>query len=246
MPENDAAYVEGWKKMLPDYTFMLWNEGNFDVNAVSFTEQVAKVKKWGFIVDYVRAWAVFHYGGVYLDTDVELLKPLDNPLMANICFGGFEDEKHISPGLIFAGTRCCDIAKKLIDFYSGYNFIQDNGELNLTPSPKILTDMLLKYGLIQNGSYQKLDNGIFTAYPVEYFCPMSFRTGQLKITEKTYSIHHYDASWHSGIEKKYTKIINKTRTVIGDNLFSKIIVLILYFLMRIKEHGLFSAIKWYL
>jgi mannosyltransferase OCH1-like enzyme len=245
MPENDVVYVEGWKRLLPDYIFMLWNEQNFDINSVPFTRQVASVKKWGFIVDYIRAWAIFHYGGVYLDTDVEILKPLDFLLINNTSFGGFENKKYIAPGLIFAGEKGCSVAQDIMNFYSTYDFIQENGTLKLTPSPKIFTNILLKYGLIQNDTYQILSNGIFTAYPAEYFCPMSFKTGLVNITENTYSIHHYDASWHSNTEKKYTKIIHIITTALGENILSKVIILFIYFVMRVEEHGLPSAIRWY-
>jgi hypothetical protein len=104
--------------------------------------------------------------------------------------------------------------------------------------------MLLKYGFIQNNTYQELE--IFTAYPVEYFCPKSFKTGKTILTENTHSIHHYDATWTSVIAKKYQKIVNKTTGAIGDNQFSRIIVLFIYFAMSIEEKGLFPTIKLYL
>jgi mannosyltransferase OCH1-like enzyme len=245
MPENDAAYVEGWKRILSNYQFILWNEQNFDINTVLFTQQVANVKKWGFIVDYIRAWAVFHYGGIYLDTDVELLKPLDDLLVDNRCFGGFENERFVNPGSIFAGEKGCCIAKEIMNFYSTYNFIQNDGKLNLTPSPKILTEILLKHGFVQNGTYQILTEGIFTAYPIDYFCPLSFKTGQLKITENTYSIHHYDGTWLSKIEKKYITIRYKIFKQFGDNQFSKRLISFIYIIKRIETEGIFLTIKYY-
>ena len=142
MPKDQEAYVEGWKKLLPDYEFKLWNESNFDVNIVPFTQQVAEARKWGFIVDYVRAYVVYNYGGIYLDTDVELIKPLDDLLQNNVCFGGFENEilgkYNIAPGLIFAGEKGSIVAKDIMDFYSNHNFIKKDGTLDYTTSPKIL------------------------------------------------------------------------------------------------------------
>jgi len=195
MPKNEASYVEGWKKLLPDYHFMLWNENNFDINTVKFTQQVASVKKWGFVNDYIKAFAIYNYGGIHLDTDVEIIKPFDDLLEKNICFSGFEDKTWIAPGLIFAGEKGCLVAKEIMRYYSNYNFINKDGSLNMIPSPQILSKILLKYGLKQNNTYQEL--GIFTAYPTEYFCPKSFITGQIVNTENTYSIHHYSASWVS-------------------------------------------------
>jgi len=203
LPEEFTGYIEGWKKLCVDYQFMLWNENTFDVNSVPFTRQVAESKKWGFIVDYIRAWAVYHYGGIYLDTDVELLKPLDE-FLDNVCFAGFESEEYVTPGTIFAGEKLCAIAKEVMDFYSSRNFINENGSLNLTPSPVIFTKILKKYSLKQNGTFQKL--GVFTAYPPEYFNPINYWTHRLEITDKTHSIHHYAASWISDDDKKYADV----------------------------------------
>jgi hypothetical protein len=111
------------------------------------------------------------------------------------------------------------------------------------PSPKIFTNILLKYGLKQNNTYQKL--GEFTAYPVEYFCPKSFNTGKLRITENTYSIHHYDASWTSKTDRKYHKIINRITGTIGENKLSKLLVLFVYLAQNIEEKGWASTIKLY-
>jgi hypothetical protein len=243
MPEEYSTYIEGWKRLLPDYEFRLWNETNFDVNMVPFTEQVASVKKWGFIVDYIRAWAVYTYGGIYLDTDVELLKPLDG-FLHNTCFSGFENEKFIAPGLVFAGEKGCAIAKELMDFYASYNFIKENGELNLTPSPKIFTNMLLKYGLKQNNTYQEL--GIFTAYPFEYFCAKDFKTGFITASENTCAIHHFAMSWMSEI---WHFMVNRQRRIFdkyGKNLFSRTVVFSLNFCTRLKRTGIKSTVKYIL
>ena len=235
MPEEQIAYVAGWKRILPEYKINLWNENNFDINIVPFTSQVARAKKWGFIVDYIRAYAVYHNGGIYLDTDIELLKPFDENILQNTCFSGFEDEKHIAPGLIFAGKKGCCIAKEVMDFYAAYNFMKDNGKLNLTPSPKIFTDILLKYGLKQNNIYQELD--VFTAYPTDFFAPKSNITGKLKITENTISIHHYEGSWVPKQERKYYAFKKKINSVFGIKL--GIIISFPYFiLMNVKNYGL--------
>jgi hypothetical protein len=192
MPQDEVHYVEGWKKIFIDYEFKLWNEDSFNVNSLAFTEQAAMVKKWGFVTDYVRAYAIYHYGGIYLDTDVEVIKPFDDLLRTNICFSGFEDEAYINPGLVFAGEKECSIAKELMDYYANYK-INRGSSLNFIPIPQILTKILLKYGLQQNNSRQNL--GCITVYPTEYFCPKLFKTGILNVTANTYSIHHYKGSW---------------------------------------------------
>jgi mannosyltransferase OCH1-like enzyme len=216
LSEEHKEYIAGWKKLLPEYEIKLWNETNFDINIVPFTMQVASAKKWGFIVDYIRGYVIYNYGGIYLDVDVELIKPFSDDMLQNKCFSGFENEKLIAPGLIFAGEKDSTIAKDLIDFYSSYDFILEDGELNLTPSPIIFTNILLKYGLKQNNAYQEL--GIFTAYPTEYFCPMLYKTGKLNITNNTYSIHHYDGSWVLSDIKKADDKRRIIYNIFGDNI----------------------------
>lgn len=242
LPELAQKCISSWKKYCPDYEMKLWNENNFDINIVPFTAQVALAKKWGFIVDYIRAWAVYNYGGIYLDTDVELIKPLD-AFLHNTCFSGFESEKYINPGNIFAGERGCGIAKEVMDFYTSYNFIQENGALNLTPSPKIFTSMLLKYGLKQNNTFQELD--VFTAYSSDYFCPKNFGTGDITITGNTHSIHHYDGSWLSEKDMKYITLQKKINATFGNNIFSRTIIRLLYLVKKINDQDFIAAIKYY-
>jgi hypothetical protein len=248
MPETDASYVSGWKKLLPDYKFILWNEDNFDINSTLFTKQVAEAKKYGFIVDYIRAWAVYNFGGIYLDTDVELIKPLDD-LLNNICFGGFEYPEYsgfknmfIAPGLIFAAEKGSAIAREIMDFYSKYSFIKEDGSYDFTPSPKIFTRILLRYGLKPDGSYQILKDGIFTAYPVEYFCPIDYRTKIATVTHNTYSVHHYNASWLSKSQKRYARIKNIMTKIFGEEK-GRIFSYPFYIICRIKEIGVKSALK---
>jgi len=242
LPELAKKCVASWKKYSPDYEIILWNEDNFDIKTVFFTEQVAKEKKWGFIVDYIRAHVIYHYGGIYLDTDVELLKPFSDDILQNICFSGFQDEKNIAPGLVFAGEKGCHIAKELMDFYASYNSMNKDGELSLVASPEIFTNMLLKYGLKQNNEYQEL--GVFTSYPTEYFCPMSYKTGLISVTQNTYCIHYYAASW---LPEEY--ILNnelrwRVYAILGDNVFSKIIIAFCLVTKKIKTHGILATLEY--
>jgi len=199
MPENEAKYVSGWKKILPDYDFKLWNEQNFDVNSTKFTKQVASARKWGFIVDYIRAYAIFNYGGIYLDTDVEVIKSFDD-LLDNVCFAGFQEEFRINPGCAFGGEKGCRIALEIMNYYRNYKFIKWNGSLNLTTSSVILSKILKKYGVKPDNKYQKLPE--ITIYPNDYFSPKLHSTGQTTISENTYSIHHQAVSWASEESRK--------------------------------------------
>lgn len=217
LPELARKCIDTWRKYCPDYELILWNEDNFDVNTVPFTAQVAKIKKWGFIVDYIRAYVIYNYGGIYLDTDVELLKPLNGLLVGNICFAGFEDMEYVNPGSIFAGEKGSLIAKDVMEFYSGYDIFTEGGKENLIPSPRIFTNILFKYGLVANNSYQEL--GAFTVYPSDYFSPKSLNDNMLNVTKNTYSIHHYDGSWLS----KHLRRLLEEKQYIERNIKNKMV-----------------------
>lgn len=214
MPDDEADYVEGWKKILKGYEFILWNEKNFDVHSTVFTEQIAKTQKWGFIVDFVRAYVIYNYGGVYLDSDVEVIKPFDDLLKTNICFSGFEDEDYVAP-VIFAGEKNCVIAKEVMDFYSNFRFVNSKRSSDMITGPVSFTNLLLKYGLQRNNTYQNLK--YITVYPTEYFCPKSFKTGLINTTDNTYSIHHYKGGWLSGVDKRKIDERWKIFAEYGDN-----------------------------
>jgi mannosyltransferase OCH1-like enzyme len=243
LPKSHIAYIDGWKRILTDYDFVLWNEKNFDVNTTLFTKQIASTGKWGFIVDYIRGYAVYNYGGIYMDTDVELLQPVDD-LLINQCCGGFNDLSYINPGTFFAGEKGCIIAKDIIDYYSNHAFIRDNGSLNIKiTGPKVLTDILLQHGLKRNNEFQILDGGIFTVYPPEYFEPKSLKTKQLKITANTRLIHHFEGSWKSKSESEWLKRRDRHIKKYGYKIGSIIGLGILFFLcVKNKEINVFISI----
>jgi mannosyltransferase OCH1-like enzyme len=195
IPEFSQKCIASWKKYCPEYEIKEWNDNNYNVHKMKYIDEAYNAGKYAFASDYARFDIIYQYGGIFLDVDVEIIKPFNNNLLKNNSFGGFEDAKYVNPGSIFAGEKGCALARELMEFYGTYNFIKKRGKLNLTPSPRIFTDILLKYGLTQKNTYQEL--GIFTAYPSDYFCPKDFNTGKLSTTKNTYSIHHYDSSWYS-------------------------------------------------
>jgi hypothetical protein len=227
LPELAQKCIASWKKYCPDYEIKEWNESNYDVHKIPYISEAYNVKKYAFVSDYARCDVLYNYGGIYLDVDVELLKPFDDDMLKNKCFSGFEftgrDYKTlVNPGLVFAGEKGCEIIKELMTFYSKISFIKENGELNSVTIPEIFTNILLKYGLKQKNTYQELE--IFTAYPTEYFCPKSVWTGFTKITPNTASIHHYDGSWMSVNDAKYLKKIHKIYYIFGDNIMSRFFI----------------------
>lgn len=172
--------------------------------SIKYSAQAYECGKYAFVSDFARLQVLFEYGGFYLDTDVELIKPLDD-LRDNEIFMGFESDIIINPGSILGAQSKNSFIGELIDKYSNLSFIY-NGHLNLTTVGEYTTSLLLKKGLKLNGRYQKLD--CITIYPQELFSPYSYGTGEMNITANTYSIHHYYASWkeHSGQETNHFKL----------------------------------------
>lgn len=192
-PELAVKCIESWKKYCPDYQIIEWNEDNIDLSKTPlYTQQAYEAKKWAFATDYVRLWAVYNYGGIYLDTDVEMLKPIDD-LLELTGFIGFETHKNVNTGLGFGAEKENSIIKTLMDSYNLKSFAKKDGSLDLTPGPILNTDVLVSQGLKLNNKMQTTGN--VTILPCDYLCPQNIYTGKTKITKNTYTIHHYAASW---------------------------------------------------
>lgn len=204
LPEQEQKCIESWKKMCPDYEIIRWDESNYDVNVIPYTRDAYKEKKWSFVSDYARVEIIYKYGGIYLDTDVELLKPLDGYLNDGM-FCGFESrdslmdkkgiqyENSVNFGLGFGAEAGNSILKDILELYKELSFYKDDGTLNLVACPHYQTMVLIKHGLKDDRTYQKLENCI--VYPEDYFSPKSYLTGKITLTPNTVSIHHFRVSW---------------------------------------------------
>lgn len=212
IPEKDRRCIESWKKMCPDYEIKKWDESNYDISKNSYMKEAYDAKKWGFVPDYARLDIIYNHGGIYVDTDVELIKNVDD-LLENHAFMGFEDGKHVSPGLIIAAEPHHETIGKLMDIYTDRHFLKEDGSLDLTPSPTMNTDFLMERGLLPNNKMQTVSD--ITIYPTEYFCPKDYYSGKLNETENTYSIHWFNASWQSPHRKRMLKV----RRLLGDDVY---------------------------
>jgi hypothetical protein len=192
IPEKNLKCINSWKRFCPDYEIFEWNENNYDFTKNRYMKEAYDAGKWGFVPDYARLDIVYNHGGIYLDTDVEVIKPLDE-LLYNNAFCGFESIKHVNFGSGFGGVSGFPLLKEIRDSYNDISFIKNDGSLNLTPSPVLQTDFLLKHGLKRNSGFQVIQG--LAIYPVDYFSPLSLGTRQLKKTTNTYSIHWFDGSW---------------------------------------------------
>lgn len=201
LPESVRNCINSWKKYCPDYEIIEWNESNYDVHKIPYISEAYKNKKYAFVSDYARLDIVYSEGGFYLDTDVELLKPLDDLLDEN-CYFGMEQIGRVNTGIGFGAEKGHPFIKENMQQYENSFF---NSKL-LETCVDITTNLLLSKGLLQENFYQRV-NGI-SIYPTDFFCPFSMETRKLNITKNTYSIHHYDSTWYgNGFSAKIKKIL---------------------------------------
>lgn len=174
------------------------DESNFNVLACDYTKEAYEHGKWAFVSDYARFQILYSEGGVYLDTDVELIKPLDD-ILAHGPFMGFETDPApdvkgmVNPGLGLGASPGLELYKTIIDSYRGDHFVKPSGVLDQTTIVVRTTDILRTFGMREEDGIQEVAG--INLYPKEYFCPQDFLTQEINITGNTHSIHHYDASW---------------------------------------------------
>lgn len=200
-PKLAEQCIRSWKKFCKGYEIIEWSENNFDISkAPLYVQQAYESKKWAFVTDYVRLYAMVNYGGIYMDTDVEVVKPLEKYL-EHQAFSGFENEVNIPTG-IMACEKGFPLFDKLLHYYDDAKFINEDGSLNMTTNVEIITNMCKERGFVQNGQYQNIDG--FALYPREVFCPASPGAIDVKKTPNTATIHWYAGSWLDD-EKKAEK-----------------------------------------
>lgn len=215
LPDMAKKCIASWKKYCPDYDIKEWNESNFDVNCCAYVKEAYEAKKWAFVSDYARFKILYEQGGVYFDTDVELIRPLDEILTK----GGFMGiEKHektvaVNPGLGLAVAPGTGIYYELMNAYHERHFKNEDGSLNLKTVVEYTTECLRKHGLKDENQIQEVA-GIYV-YPKEYFNPCDMDTGKIIITDKTVSIHHYAASWVDDYSRFRGKVYHRICRILG-------------------------------
>lgn len=192
LPDRFERNIDTWRNFCPDYEIIRWDESNYDITVNKYMEQAYKAQKWGFVPDYARLDVINLYGGIYLDTDVELVRGLDD-LLGYKAFCGFQTGALVNFGQGFGAEKNQEIIKKVMSLYDDLEFIMEDGSLNMVASPKYLTDILMELGLKKKNVTQKV--GELTVFPTTYFCPKSLYYGLTHISPLTCSIHHFAASW---------------------------------------------------
>lgn len=214
LPDDAKKCIESWRKFFPEYEIKEWNERNFDVNCCDYVKEAYAAKKWAFVSDYARFWILYHEGGLYFDTDVEVIKDMSD-IIAQGAFMGCETDDKCNPGLGLGANPGLGIYKEILDYYAKIHFLIEG---NTTETVVTHTSKILKsHGWIGDGKIEQIES--VTIYPPEYFCPMDYKTGKLDITPNTRSIHWYTASWQSSYSKAKTKL----QQLLGPSLTSEII-----------------------
>lgn len=193
-PELAQKCIASWEKFCPDYQILEWNENNFDITAAPvYVRQAYEAGRWAFVTDYVRLKAMLDMGGIYMDTDVELVKPLD-PFLAHQGFAGLESLKGVQTGLL-ACEKDFPLFRDFLAHYDTASFYRPDGTQDVTTNVEVLTRLCQQRGLRMEDRLQVVDG--FAVYPREVFCPVDFDTRRLKKTRKTVAIHWFANSWHT-------------------------------------------------
>jgi mannosyltransferase OCH1-like enzyme len=222
MPELALKCIESWHKFMPDYEYKLWNETNFDVESVLYTKEAYKARKYAFVTDYVRLWALYTEGGIYMDTDVEILKPLDDMLHLS-AFTGYEGSKTQPPvtGLM-ASAPNGEWVKEQLDAYIDVHFINEDGTFDMTTNTVRISKIMRNNGFVQDGTYRVYKD--LHVFPTDYFCPRQ-TTGEFFLTDNTYCDHHFMGTWDDNNskgmlsrivgQKNMTRLIKMKRRILG-------------------------------
>lgn len=230
LPDSAKKCIESWKKYCPDFEIIQWNEGNFDIDSCDYVKEAYKRKRWAFVSDYARFWILYNYGGLYFDTDVELISPIDD-IISRGAFMGLEREfdfrkitnetrfkelkTEVAPGLGLYANPGLGLYAEILDNYNKRHFIDEKGNDDITTVVKIVSDIL------SDKQIEKVDDismriADVYLYRKDVFCPMDYKTGKIDFTNNTRSIHHYSASWMTEEELMMHKIFIKSKNIFGE------------------------------
>lgn len=212
--------IQSWSSILKDYKIIEWNEENFNINSNEFVRQAYNAGKFAFVSDYVRVYALYNYGGIYMDTDVEVYKKFGEDILRNDSFWGFEEKNYIATSTIGAkkGNKLIEIFLKS---YDNKTFIKENGDFDTLTNVAIVSEIIKKLGVELDGSYQKIE-GMATFYPQEYFSPYDYINCYSKRTDNTYTEHHFYKSWLPFSERIKGNIKKITAKLIGGQRIAKL------------------------
>lgn len=223
-PEKVINCIESWKKYCDPNAFEIieWNENNFDINYNEYVKEAYAAKKWAFVSDVARAYALVNFGGIYLDTDVELIKPFGDLLNLD-AFLGFESGNNICSA-VMGCNKNNPLFVELLDSYNNNHFLKPDGTCDYTTNVERFTKICIERGLIKENRRQDFDS--FSVFPIDYFSPKDLVYKTIALTENTVSIHHFDGSWASEDSKYENKLYFRLNKFMPKKLSHSIAVLI--------------------
>ncbi|MBR1564534.1 MAG: glycosyl transferase [Paludibacteraceae bacterium] len=203
MPELALRCIESWKHYLPDYELRLWNEDTFDLDMYQYAREAYDNRKFAFVTDVVRLWALNEYGGIYMDTDVEVLRSLDD-LLELPAFTGYEASMSNAPVTGIMASEAHGIwVREQLAYYEGRHFLKPDGTLDMTTNTQTISRIMQENGFIIDGKYGIYKDNMHI-FPVDWFCPLT-STRVLKLTKNTRCIHHFAGSWRERTRKDILK-----------------------------------------
>ncbi|OWV00770.1 glycosyltransferase family 32 protein [Fibrobacter sp. UWR2] len=232
MPEESIRYINSWHQLLPDYRFILWNRDNFDIDSIPWVKEAFNSKKYAFAADFIRLWAVYNYGGFYLDSDIELKRSLNRLLESHVVFGYESPQKNGLEAGCFGAEPKNQFIGNCLSYYNNRHFISNDGSLDTKPLPSIMSKFITS----------EIKEHVFS---YDFFTAMNQDTGAIEETSNTYAIHHFAGSWLSDFEKKIMTMTSCIHKIFGRNLFSKIVFIVGIFALRIKIFGVKKSLSYY-
>ena len=217
LPKAAIRCIDSWKKHFPDYEIREWNESNYDVRKIPYTAEAYGAKKYAFVSDYARFDILYEQGGVYFDTDVEVLRPFEDILTQGAFMGRESDGADVNPGLGMAAAPGLALYREVLDHYQDQHFLRGDGSLNMETIVSRTTGILRAHGLKNEPGVQQVAG--VRVYPKEYFDPLDNNTGEITVTENTHSVHWYAMSWLPKRQQIIRRITRRFHRVFGADCF---------------------------
>lgn len=237
LDEKAIQCLASWKKYFPNYEIIQWNENNFDISQVEFMKDAYEAQKWAFVSDVARLIIVYEYGGIYFDTDVEVVHSYDDIINeATKAFMGIEGDGLVNTGLGFGAEKGHPFLKKHIEYYKQLKYAEYKSHISDIACPILTTKLLMDSDFVVEDSRQMIEE--IDIYPTAYFAPMDYQTGKLNRTDVTHSVHWYNASWQDEAVRREQEKLRKLSSILGVRLAEN-----LYGIINcMKREGLFRYV----
>lgn len=233
IPKESVKYIDSWHQLLPDYKFILWNRHIFEMDSVPWVREAFDNKKYAFAADYIRLFAIYNYGGFYLDSDIELKKSFNSLLDNKFVFGYESPQKNALEAGCFGAEPGNQFIGDCLSYYDNRHFISDNGILDMQTLPSIMNSFITPEIKERAFSY-------------DFFTAKNQDTGAIEESSNTYAIHHFAGSWLTGLEKSIQQETIRVFFKYGDGMCGKIVLIFNIILCRIRHLGFCKALKYYI